>query len=62
MFSLLISLSLRLSLAIIQALADLVQTHLKSNEPCSRQLTLRCPLCVNPTCGKTKAFFSSQKL
>ncbi|XP_072518576.1 ferrochelatase, mitochondrial [Salminus brasiliensis] len=45
-----------------KALADLVQTHLKSNEPCSRQLTLRCPLCVNPTCGQAKAFFASQKL
>ncbi|KAK3555678.1 hypothetical protein QTP86_028643 [Hemibagrus guttatus] len=45
-----------------KALADLVQTHLKSNEPCSRQLTLRCPLCVNPTCGKTKAFFANQNL
>ncbi|XP_038827229.1 ferrochelatase, mitochondrial isoform X3 [Salvelinus namaycush] len=44
-----------------QALADLVQTHLKSNESCSRQLTLRCPLCTNPTCGKTKAFFANQK-
>ncbi|ROL46799.1 Ferrochelatase, mitochondrial [Anabarilius grahami] len=44
-----------------RALADLVQSHLKSNEPCSRQLTLRCPLCVNPTCGQTKAFFASQK-
>ncbi|PWA16000.1 hypothetical protein CCH79_00017733, partial [Gambusia affinis] len=46
----------------MKALADLVQTHLKSNEPCSRQLTLRCPLCTNPTCGQTKAFFASQKL
>uniref|UniRef100_A0A8C6KWZ5 Ferrochelatase, mitochondrial n=1 Tax=Nothobranchius furzeri TaxID=105023 RepID=A0A8C6KWZ5_NOTFU len=46
----------------MKALADLVQSHLKSNEPCSRQLTLRCPLCTNPTCGETKAFFSSQKL
>ncbi|KAK7895745.1 hypothetical protein WMY93_021070 [Mugilogobius chulae] len=46
----------------MKALADLVQTHLKSNEPCSRQLTLRCPLCTNPVCGRTKAFFSSQKL
>uniref|UniRef100_A0A8B9LRH8 Ferrochelatase, mitochondrial n=2 Tax=Astyanax mexicanus TaxID=7994 RepID=A0A8B9LRH8_ASTMX len=45
-----------------KALADLVKTHLSSNEPCSRQLTLRCPLCVNPTCGQAKAFFSSQKL
>ncbi|XP_072310030.1 ferrochelatase, mitochondrial [Eucyclogobius newberryi] len=46
----------------MKALADLVQSHLKSNEPCSRQLTLRCPLCTNPTCERTKAFFSSQKL
>uniref|UniRef100_A0AAY5KS34 Ferrochelatase, mitochondrial n=1 Tax=Esox lucius TaxID=8010 RepID=A0AAY5KS34_ESOLU len=44
-----------------QALADLVHTHLKSDEPCSRQLTLRCPLCTNPTCGATKAFFANQK-
>ncbi|KAM7369364.1 hypothetical protein PAMP_013636 [Pampus punctatissimus] len=46
----------------MKALADLVQSHLKTNEPCSRQLTLRCPLCTNPTCGETKAFFASQKL
>uniref|UniRef100_A0A667YU40 Ferrochelatase n=1 Tax=Myripristis murdjan TaxID=586833 RepID=A0A667YU40_9TELE len=46
----------------MKALADLVQSHLRSNEPCSRQLTLRCPLCTNPTCGKTKAFFANQKL
>ncbi|XP_037341039.2 ferrochelatase, mitochondrial [Pungitius pungitius] len=46
----------------MKALADLVQSHLKSNQPCSRQLTLRCPLCTNPTCGETKAFFASQKL
>ncbi|KAI5091516.1 ferrochelatase, mitochondrial isoform X1, partial [Silurus meridionalis] len=43
-----------------KALADLVHTHLKSNESCSRQLNLRCPLCMNPTCGKAKAFFASQ--
>ncbi|XP_077354180.1 ferrochelatase, mitochondrial [Festucalex cinctus] len=46
----------------MKALAELVQSHLKSKEPCSRQLTLRCPLCTNPTCGETKAFFASQKL
>uniref|UniRef100_A0A8C9S5R4 Ferrochelatase n=1 Tax=Scleropages formosus TaxID=113540 RepID=A0A8C9S5R4_SCLFO len=45
-----------------EALADLVHSHLRSNEPCSRQLTLRCPLCVNPTCGQAKAFFANQKL
>ncbi|KAM8871526.1 ferrochelatase, mitochondrial isoform 1-T2 [Synchiropus picturatus] len=46
----------------MKALAELVQSHLKSNMPCSRQLTLRCPLCTNPTCGETKAFFANQKL
>ncbi|MGH0164718.1 UNVERIFIED_CONTAM: hypothetical protein FKN15_047828 [Acipenser sinensis] len=45
-----------------EALADLVQRHLKSKEACSRQLPLRCPLCVNPVCGQTKAFFARQKL
>uniref|UniRef100_H3BB46 Ferrochelatase n=1 Tax=Latimeria chalumnae TaxID=7897 RepID=H3BB46_LATCH len=44
-----------------KALADLVHSHLKSNETCSKQLTLRCPLCVNPVCGETKAFFADQK-
>ncbi|XP_053264886.1 ferrochelatase, mitochondrial isoform X1 [Podarcis raffonei] len=45
-----------------KALADLVSSHLKSNEICSKQLTLSCPLCVNPTCRKTKSFFTSQEL
>ncbi|XP_039606391.1 ferrochelatase, mitochondrial [Polypterus senegalus] len=44
-----------------KALADLVHNHLKSRESCSKQLTLRCPLCMNPVCGQTKAFFASQK-
>uniref|UniRef100_UPI00398F6E8C ferrochelatase, mitochondrial isoform X2 n=1 Tax=Pristiophorus japonicus TaxID=55135 RepID=UPI00398F6E8C len=46
----------------IKALADLVNTHLKSAEPSSKQLSLRCPLCVNPVCGETKAFFANQNL
>ncbi|XP_064258471.1 ferrochelatase, mitochondrial isoform X2 [Passer domesticus] len=45
-----------------KALADLVCSHLQSNEVCSRQLTLCCPLCVNPVCREAKAFFSSQPL
>ncbi|KAB0365378.1 hypothetical protein FD754_009534 [Muntiacus muntjak] len=45
-----------------KALADLVHTHLQSKERCSTQLTLSCPLCVNPTCRETKSFFSSQQL
>lgn len=44
-----------------KALAALVQSHLQSDESCSRQLTLRCPMCTNPTCGETREFFSSQK-
>jgi len=41
----------------IQGLADLVKAHLQAGEPCSKQLSLRCPMCVNATCGKTKQFF-----
>ncbi|GCC30505.1 hypothetical protein chiPu_0008956 [Chiloscyllium punctatum] len=46
----------------IKALADLVDAHLKSAETSSKQLSLRCPLCVNPICGETKAFFAKQNL
>ncbi|XP_053557119.1 ferrochelatase, mitochondrial [Bombina bombina] len=45
-----------------KALADLVLSHLKSNEICSKQLTLRCPMCVNPVCGETKSFFKNLEL
>ncbi|XP_068849871.1 ferrochelatase, mitochondrial isoform X4 [Capricornis sumatraensis] len=45
-----------------KALADLVHSHLQSKERCSTQLTLSCPLCVNPTCRETKSFFTSQQL
>ncbi|XP_029435518.1 ferrochelatase, mitochondrial isoform X1 [Rhinatrema bivittatum] len=45
-----------------KALADLVYSHITSNEICSKQLTLRCPLCVNPVCGETKSFFARQQL
>lgn len=41
----------------IGALADLVKSHLDSDMNCSKQLHLRCPLCVNPVCGKAKEFF-----
>lgn len=46
---------------LFQAQANLVKDHLASNIACSKQLLLRCPLCVNGTCGKTKAFFASQQ-
>ncbi|XP_070178647.1 ferrochelatase, mitochondrial-like isoform X2 [Littorina saxatilis] len=45
----------------IEAMADIVKTHLHSGDVCSRQLSLRCPMCVNPTCGMAKEFFSSQQ-
>ncbi|XP_027623814.1 ferrochelatase, mitochondrial isoform X1 [Tupaia chinensis] len=45
-----------------KALADLVLSHIQSNELCSKQLTLGCPLCVNPVCRETKSFFTGQQL
>nr|KAG5691210.1 hypothetical protein BaRGS_019421 [Batillaria attramentaria] len=45
----------------IEALADIVKTHLQSGRVCSKQLGLRCPMCVNKTCGEAKEFFSSQQ-
>jgi len=45
----------------IEGLANLVVNHLrdKSGAACSRQLPLRCPLCVNDSCGPAKEFFRS---
>ncbi|XP_059563497.1 ferrochelatase, mitochondrial [Myotis daubentonii] len=45
-----------------EALADLVHSHIQSNELCSKQLVLSCPLCVNPVCRETKSFFTNQQL
>jgi len=42
--------SLNDSPLIIEAMADIVATHLKSGEPCTSQYALNCPGCVNPTC------------
>jgi len=44
----------------IQAMADLVRSHIKSGDACSKQLGLRCPMCVNATCGQTKKFFKNR--
>ncbi|XP_065885930.1 ferrochelatase, mitochondrial-like [Dysidea avara] len=41
----------------IEALADLVHTHLKEDKSCSTQLHLRCQMCSNNTCGKMREFF-----
>ena len=38
----------------IEALADIVQRHLTSGDTCSRQLTLRCPMCVNSVCARMR--------
>jgi len=43
----------------IEGIANLVAKHLKSGSVCSRQLPLRCPLCVNESCGPAKEFFRS---
>ena len=42
----------------LQALGEVVKEHLDSNMACTKQLPLRCPLCVNNTCGLTKEFFA----
>lgn len=46
----------------IQTLATLVKDHLESNVACSQQMALRCPMCVNPTCGRTKEFFAGNQV
>lgn len=46
----------------IQALADIVKNHIDSQSACSKQLGLRCPMCVNDTCGRAKRFFSDQQV
>ncbi|ESO98047.1 hypothetical protein LOTGIDRAFT_174413 [Lottia gigantea] len=45
----------------IEALADIVKTHLNSPKVCNPQLLLRCPMCVNLTCDFSKEFFASQQ-
>lgn len=54
--------SLNDSPTFIHAMADVVKNHLESGVNCSRQLPLRCPLCVNPTCGPAKDFFLNEKM
>ena len=46
----------------MQTLADVVYSHICRKEISSRQLSLRCPMCVNPVCGKMRDFFADQKL
>ncbi|KNC80305.1 ferrochelatase, mitochondrial, partial [Sphaeroforma arctica JP610] len=42
----------------VNALATLVKDHLHSGEKSKKQLSLRCPACVNDKCGPTKEFFA----
>lgn len=42
----------------IQALADIVVDHLRSNDKCSRQMTLRCQGCTSSRCLEQKKFFA----
>lgn len=45
----------------IESLADIVKQHIDSHTACSPQLSLRCPMCVNMTCGQAKEFFHNQQ-
>ena len=42
----------------IEGMADLVYNHLENGPRVSPQLLLRCPMCTNPNCGKTKNWLS----
>ena len=46
---------------VLQAMADIVKSHLQTGKVCTPQLTLRCPMCTNATCGMAKEFFASQQ-
>ena len=45
----------------IQALADIAKTHLESGENCSKQMPLRCPMCVSKRCEEQKKFFAGSR-
>ncbi|TNN19851.1 Ferrochelatase isoform 2 [Schistosoma japonicum] len=47
--------------AFSQGLAELVLDHLRRGEPCSKQFMLRCPMCTNPSCERTRKFIMTQK-
>ncbi|XP_062511665.1 ferrochelatase, mitochondrial-like [Corticium candelabrum] len=44
----------------IQAMADIVVSHLESARSCSPQFLLRCPMCDNQVCGRAREFFKNQ--
>eukprot|EP00914_Ancora_sagittata_P031797 GHVO01064451.1.p1 GENE.GHVO01064451.1~~GHVO01064451.1.p1 ORF type:complete len:425 (-),score=49.42 GHVO01064451.1:251-1348(-) len=45
----------------IKAQAELVAEHLQAHVAHSPQLPLRCPMCVNATCGKAKEWFNEHQ-
>jgi len=50
-------------LFMLQAMADVIKSHLDENVACSRRLLNCCPMCRNPTCIEMKQFFArSQKI
>lgn len=54
--------SLNDSPVFIQAMAEVVKSHLDENEKCTKQLELRCPMCVNETCHQMRKFFIEGKI
>ena len=45
----------------IECISQLVAKHVRSGGQTIPQMSLRCPMCVNPTCGPMRGFFSSRK-
>lgn len=45
----------------IQGLADIAQEHLRKDEKCSLQMTLRCQGCRSERCLEQKKFFAGEE-
>lgn len=45
----------------IEALANIARQHLEENKRSSKQLSLRCPMCVSERCAEQKRFFETGK-
>lgn len=45
----------------IEALADIAKTHLRKDEKCSMQMTLRCQGCRSERCLEQKRFFAGEQ-
>ena len=56
-----IELTLNVIWLFLQSLATLVKDHLAANVACTSQLPLRCQMCTNPVCGKTKGWFAGHQ-